>query len=357
MTNINIELLKKTEEKEWDEFVVNHPLGRFSQTTAFKRVLEETYGYRSNFIVLKRGEKIIGIFPLFWWRDIFGKTHLVSVPFADYGGPLNEEISGEEAKSFIEFLKNILSEYGASFLKVNSGLELALQKNLERHFLKKGNNQRAVLKLEKPDILWEKFDRSVRKCVNAAQREKLNCLMETSPAAISHDFYPLYLSSMKRLGTPPHPPSYFLNKLKYFSGDMKLFLVRFGSKTIAVLLGFAIGNTVQITKTASDPRYWLKRPNDLAHWEFIKWSSENNYQYFDFGPVRYENQLRYKMKWGAQISENYNYYLTDASDGKVFLKDSSESSLLFKCFSKIWSCLPGCLSQKIGPFIRKNMGR
>lgn len=354
---MTIEFLQKTDEKKWDEFVKNHPQGRFSQTTAFKKVLEETYGYQPNFVVLREREKIISLFPLFRWRDIFGKTHLVSVPFADYGGPLNEEMSDEESKSFIEFLKDILSESGASFLKVNSGLELALQKNLERHFLKKGNNQRAVLKLEKPDVLWEKFERSVKKCVRMAQREKLKCSIETTPQAISHDFYPLYLSSMKRLGTPPHPLSYFLNKLKYFSEDMKLFLVKSGSKTIAVLLGFAMGNTVQITKTASDPRYWLKRPNDLAHWEFIKWSSENNYQYFDFGPVRYENQLRYKMKWGAQISESYNYYLTSASDGKIFPKDFSESSLLFKCFSKIWSCLPVCLSQKIGPFIRKNMGR
>lgn len=352
---MNIELLKKEQESRWDEFVKSHPQGRFSQTVAFKKVLEEVYHYQANYVVFEKVDQIIAVLPLFWWRDMFRKTHLVSVPLADYGGPLSGPMNEEEAKGLIEFLRDILLKSKAPFLKISSGL--GLQKNLARHFIKKENDRRAILELEQPDVLWQKkLEYSVKKCIKAAQRENLKCLADNSSRAISQDFYPLYLLSMKRLGTPPHPLSYFLGKLKYFGQDMKLFLVQDGSETITALLGFATGRTVQITKIVSDPKYWAKRPNDLAHWEFIKWSSENNYQYFDFGPVRYESQLRYKAKWGAQIFDNYNYFLVSDSNKKIYQKEIPDS-LLFKSFSKIWSCFPCWFSKKIGPTIRRSMGR
>ncbi|MDD5290960.1 MAG: GNAT family N-acetyltransferase [Patescibacteria group bacterium] len=359
---IKVELLQRQDEGIWDEFVNNHPEGRFSQTIAYKKVLEETYGYTAKYIVLKKDNQILSVLPIFYWKNILGMKNLVSMPFADYGGVLTKNINKPEADILINFVKEIINKSDVPSLKINANIDLDKQDHLLNYFVKKKNDQRAVLTLSPAKILWEDvFDRSVKKCVNAAYREGLKCEIETSLDSIGNHFYPLYLKTMKRFGTPPHSLLYFQNKLKYFNDKMKLFLVKDGGVTVAALLGFALGETVQITKTASDLRYWHKRPNDLVHWEFIKWATENNFKRFDFGPVRYENQAQYKVKWGAKLLDNYSYYLFSQKANKTKEIRSGKSPLgskLFeKCFSKIWSYLPVGVTENFGPFIRKNIGR
>lgn len=359
---IKAELLQQQDEQLWDEFVVSHPNGRFSQTAAYKKVLEETYGYAAKYFFLKKNNQILAVLPAFYWKNIFRINNLISVPFADYGGILVKDISKPEIDIFINFVKEAIDELNAPFLRIRANINLDKQDYLLNYFIKKKNDRRAILKLDHPNILWEKiFDRSVRKCVNTAHREGLACEIETSQDSISNYFYPLYLQTMKRFGTPPHSLLYFQNKLKYFGSKMKLFLVRDKDIIVAALLGFAMGQTVQITKTVSDAKYWHKRPNDLAHWEFIKWAAENNFTYFDFGPVRYPNQAKYKIKWGARLSDNYSYCLfnkTVEKADKIKLKRLSESGKLFeKYLAKSWSYLPLLMTQYFGPFIRKNMGR
>ena len=359
---IKAELLQQQDEQLWDEFVISHPDGRFSQTVAYKKVIEETYGDVAKYIVLKNNDQILSILPIFYWKNIFRIENLISVPFADYGGILTKNIKKSEADIFINFAKEAIDELNAPFLRIRANINLDKQDYLLNYFIKKKNDQRAVLKLDHPNILWKKiFSRSVRKCVNTAHREGLTCKIETSQDSISNYFYPLYLKTMKRFGTPPHSLLYFQNKLKYFSDEMKLFLVKDKDIIVAALLGFAIGQTVQITKTVSNAKYWHKRPNDLAHWEFIKWAAENNFTYFDFGPVRYPNQAKYKIKWGAQLSDNYSYYLFNKKLGKadkIKLKRLSASEKLFeRYFAKLWSYLPFSITRYLGPFIRKNMGR
>ncbi|MFA4833289.1 MAG: GNAT family N-acetyltransferase [Patescibacteria group bacterium] len=359
---IKIELLQPQDEKLWDEFVVNHPDGRFSQTIAYKKVLEKTYDYTAKYIVLKKGEQILSILPIFYWKNIFGMKNLVSMPFADYGGILTEDLNKPEADILINFVKEIIDGLKVPFLKINADIDLDKQNHLLNYFVKKKNDQRAVLTLSPAKIMWENIlDRSVRKCVNMAYREGLKCETETSPDSISNHFYPLYLKTMKRFGTPPHSLLYFQNKLKYFNDKMKLFLVKDKNITVAALLGFAMGETAQITKTASDLKYWHKRPNDLAHWEFIKWAADNNFKRFDFGPVRYENQAQYKVKWGAELLDNYSYYLFSQEEKKAGGVKPGGSLLevksFKKCFSKIWSYLPISITENFGPFIRRNIGR
>ena len=48
---IKAELLQQQDEQLWDEFVISHPDGRFSQTAAYKKVLEavgEKVSFREN---------------------------------------------------------------------------------------------------------------------------------------------------------------------------------------------------------------------------------------------------------------------------------------------------------------------
>ena len=198
------------------------------------------------------------------------------------------------------------------------------------------------------------MDRMVRKAVRKAQRSGLQCYLETNPKSIAEDFYPLYLRSMKKFGTPPHPLSFFSNCLHYLNPYMKLFLVKDGQRTIAALLGFTTGKRVQIISTTSDERYLDKRPNDLAHWEFIKWACDNGYEYFDFGPVRYEGQRRFKEKWGVTLLD-YSYFFL--CPGKPDIGDGLTYSKKAEFLASVWRRLvPLPLTKTIGPWFRRQLG-
>ncbi|MBU4511808.1 GNAT family N-acetyltransferase [Patescibacteria group bacterium] len=172
---------------------------------------------------------------------------------------------------------------------------------------------------------------------------------------------------MKRFGTPPHSLDYFLNKLKCFSNDLKLYLVTKDGLVVAALMGFTCGKNIHITKNPSLKKFWNCRPNDLAHWEFIKWGCEHGYTSFDFGPVRYENQKRYKEKWGAKIQNNYIFYLYPENSrlrqgyggqAKPSKQNLTTHNLGFKFISFIWKYfIPISLAQHLGPIIRKRLAR
>jgi hypothetical protein len=217
----------------------------------------------------------------------------------------------------------------------------------------------AYLKLDRPmQNMWNEIvDRQVRKAVNKAKRSNIMTEQGCDEESISRRFFPLYLQSMKRLGVPPHSVEYFVRCWHFLQNRMKIFWAVREGKTIAALLGFTCGIRVNIVSTASDASYWDYRPNDLLHWEFIKWAQEEGYEYFDFGSVRYEGQLRYKQKWGCTIRDHSYYLLSaDGREGKTMTFDSS--SWLMKNLATVWSkYVPCSLSKAIGPVIRKYLVR
>jgi lipid II:glycine glycyltransferase (peptidoglycan interpeptide bridge formation enzyme) len=199
----------------------------------------------------------------------------------------------------------------------------------------------------------------VRKAVRKAQKANLVAYEETTEETITQKFYPLYLLSMKRLGTPPHPKKLFLNYLRYLADNMKLFLVDDGDLTVATLLGFVVGKRVHIIHTASDPDYWDKRPNDLAHWAFIEWACNEGYEIFDFAIIRYEGQQRYKEKWGVQLFDYSYYYLFSENAKKKDVTPIDPSSRRgIRLFSWLWrNCVPLGLTEPLGSPIRRRLGR
>ena len=341
--------------KEWDEFVNQHPEGKFSQLIGYRDVIEKTYGYEASYWLLKKPQgKIAAIFPSFVKRGRFLGDKLLSQPFCEYGGLLGERLDEEDCLFVKSKFNELLTQYKLPFLEVHGSTGL-LPENNKIIFIEKPLHQYAILELSSSTEVWEnKMDRMVRKAVRKAQRSGLQCRSETTPKNIAEDFYSLYLHSMKKFGTPPHPLSFFLNCLRYLPNYIRLFLVKDEQRTIAALLGFTTGKRVQIISTASDERYLDKRPNDLAHWEFIKWAADSGYSHFDFGPVRYEGQRRFKEKWGVTLLD-YSYFFLCSRKNSIGegLTYSKKAELLASAWRRL---VPLPLTKAIGPWFRRQLG-
>ena len=172
------------------------------------------------------------------------------------------------------------------------------------------------------------------------------------------DFFALYQLSMKRLGSPPHPLRYFTELWHGFGLDMRIFWAIKGGVRIAGLLGFVCGPRVAIVNIVSDERYWEFRPNDLIHWEFIRWAKEQGLGWFDFGSVRYAGQEQYKAKWGCDLADSGYYFLPPAGEPVAHTGTFDSSGGMMQRASALWAkARPGVIARAVGPALRKHLIR
>ncbi|MDP2947017.1 MAG: GNAT family N-acetyltransferase, partial [Nanoarchaeota archaeon] len=216
----------------------------------------------------------------------------------------------------------------------------------------------AVLKLDRPfnDLFRQVFDYQIRKAVNKAIQNKVTVKESNSWDFVEKKFFPLYLKYEKRKhGSPAHSLNFFKQFYLIAPDNFRIFYAEYDNKIIASLFGIFNKSRVQILYNPSLEAFLNLRANDLIHSEFIKWACENGKKYFDFGPVRYEGQKRYKIKWGADLLDWGYYYL---SGKKKNIVNVFVDSNFIKIISFVWkNFLPLPMAKILGPYIRKRLGQ
>jgi hypothetical protein len=342
---------------EWNNLVLSSRQARFYQMAEYQEVIREVFGYKPYYLILSENNEAFGVLPLYVVKTLFYRK-LESVPFAEYGGIISNRPQSIEFPKLIEYVRVLMADNKLDYLQVNGGLGIE-EGYMQDNFLKLNFYNYAELDLSAGESgLWEAFDYQVKKAVNKALREKLECFQEASYGSVKKFFYPLYLKSHHRLLSPPLSIKYFYTCLKYFNDKMKIFFVRDGKKVIAALLGFACGDRVYIQYIASDEKAHHKRAVDLVHWEFIKWAVNNSIQYFDFGPARYEGQLNYKLKWAVKLRQyNYYYLFKDNRQKQALPEPLTPDSGNLQFIKKIWGLQPVFVQRLLGPRVRYNLAK
>ena len=74
------------EEGAWDGYVTEHPAATMFHRAGWRRVIAQTYGHRTHYLLARRGGSLCGVLPLVEVRSpLFGHS-MVSVGFFVYGG-------------------------------------------------------------------------------------------------------------------------------------------------------------------------------------------------------------------------------------------------------------------------------
>lgn len=342
---------------DWNRFAIEHPSVRFCHLWQYSKVIKETYGYRSYAVVAKRNETTAAVWPVYVATSVLLGRRIVSQPFTEYGGLLATDLDSRELGGLIHHMRDYGTRIGATQIEVHGDTGFP-QEVRDGHFVLQNPYGLAVLKLDPdPDrLLSGVFDYQVRKALQKASRSGLSTFEDHGPEIMRRHFWPLFLRSMKRLGSPPHPFTYFSSLGRHFAGELKVFWAEAAGRPLAALLGFAVGRRIQITNIVSNEESWPLRANDLVHWEFIKWGCINGYVEFDFGSVRYEGQLRYKKKWGSEIRPSGYHVAAIRPDSPE--KTFSSSSQGMRTASAIWGrCVPLWLTPMVGPVIRRQLIR
>lgn len=343
----------------WDDFVEAQEEARFSHLWDYGTVVE-CYGYERQNICFLRGREIVAVLPAVQARSVLFGRRLISQPFSEYGGLLVSDGLGDaDVIAIRDALRDFLrgnGRYGTLEIHGNHGVHAELRDSL---FAATHGHRVAYLDVRRPpDDLWRNvLNHSARKSVNKALKSGVVATEGCTEELIRTEFFPLYLKSMKRLGSPPHKMGYYTRCLEVFGDRMQILWAMFEGRRIAALLGFSCGSRINIINTVSDPDYWSLCPNDLLHWEFIAKAAKGGFRYFDFGSVRYSGQDVFKKKWGCQMADHKQYFLT-GSDAPTAARTFDSSGTTMSTASKLWAkYVPDSLSTRLGPAIRQQLMR
>lgn len=338
--SVRVEPFTEGDSTRWDCFVQAQRGGSFFHQVGWKRVMEETFGYRSCYLFAERGGRITGVLPVFSVSNwIIGRC-LISVPFGVYGGICADDPESEQAL-LAELKQRALAEQ-VDYLELrhrNGGLlpDFHPNQRYATFTIPLGRDPQTIFKALPKDIRY-----MIRKGEKAGLRvrrgfDQLEAL------------YHLFALNMQRHGTPVFPRRYFHKLLEEFPGQIDLMLVYADSRPVAGAMSFLFRDTMQPYYVGATADAGTLAANDFMWWQMIKYAAETGRRCFDFGRSKKNTgSFAFKMKWNPQVEAlDYQVYLVRRKDPPNF----SPTNPKFEKAIRAWRMLPLGLTQWIGPHL------
>ena len=341
--DVTIRLFEAGDEVRWDEFVHRHLHGSPFHLIAWKKSIEETFGYRPVYLIAMEADQVRGVLPLFLVEGLLVKRALISSPFAVYGGVL------ADSQDVRERLRGHLQELGGS-LKVEY---VELRNAYPEQCLGFANVSRYVSFTQEigPDekSLLDAIPRKTRAAVRKALKEDFSVRTQTSDFAAFED---LYSKNLRRLGTPSFPREHFGRLLRNFQDKANIREIVLQGRVVAAVMSFYFRDQVLPHYGASDPAFNAAAPNNYMYYDLMRWGGQNGYKLFDFGRSKKEGSgsRDFKAHWGMVERElPYEILLVKRRQ----LPDYSPNNPRFDLAIRVWRRLPLALTRWLGPhFVR-----
>jgi FemAB-related protein (PEP-CTERM system-associated) len=329
--------------ERWDAFVRAHPHGSPFHLMAWKKTMEEVFGYAPRYLVATDGNGVRGVLPLFLVKNfVMGKV-LISSPFAVYGGILAD--SPEAKQAIGEYAKKLGRELGVEHIELrNAYPEQVLETpNVSRYV----TFTREVSPDE--DAILGALPFKKRNKIRKGLKNNFSMRIQRSDYRTFED---LHSRNLRRLGTPNFPPRLFGALLENFAGQVDIREVLLDGKVVvAACMNFYFRDQMHTYYAASDQRYLSLAPNDFMYFDHLRWAGKNGYRIFDFGRSKLgSGTVEYKRYWGTTMRElPYEILLINRKEVPNF----SPQNPKFELAIKIWQRLPLPVTRALGPQLVK----
>lgn len=357
-----VELVKKEDEKKWQDYVYSSEGANFFHLIEWKNILKKVYGYEPFYLIAKEvglpkdnNEKIVGVFPIFLVRSpVWGKS-LKSLPFHFLGGPIYN--SPETLIQFLEKAKNLSKESGIKNFQIKSYDDYTSIKNYNINLTKTYVSFIIPLS-ENYQEVYKTFSKNIQRDIRYGMRD--NEIIIVDDLKKLKIFYDLFVKSSREVGIPSHNFKLFEELWKNFYSKkmVRITMAKFGNQTsfkdkiIAAHFSLLFKDKILYMWGAIDKKYRVRLGMQALQGEAIKWGCENGYKYYDFGwtsPVE-PGAMKYKSRWGTFQKNVYFYSLFHTP------KKDRDYHASFKIQKTIWKKLPYGLVKKLGPFLAKHLG-
>ncbi|MDI6720309.1 MAG: GNAT family N-acetyltransferase [Methanomicrobiales archaeon] len=337
---VGIRPLEPGREEEWERFVRSHEETTFFTQIGWRNVVEGVYRHQPLYLYAEDGSgEMIGILPLFQVRSPFSGPRLVSLPYAPYGGIYCRNAAVSDA--FLEELKRMASRGMSIELRhVGDGAP-------PEGFGSRNGYCTSILDLSPgPDRILGAMDKTCRTAIRKGERADYAAKFSSDSAGVAR-FYDIYLETMQRLGTPPHPPALFSALLQEFGDGILIAEAWKGDTPVAALFLLGMRKTLVSGWAVSRWEYRTSAPNNFIYWHAIQEAIERGYRSFDFGRSLQGSGIHaFKTRWGARdVPLRHWVYPAGAGGGMP----QAEYGRL----AKVWSRVPLVAARILGPELRR----
>jgi Acetyltransferase (GNAT) domain len=317
-------------EPAWDHVVALHRDTNCFHTSAWARVLHQTYKHEPFYLQFFHRRRLAALIPLMEIRSPFTGRRGVCLPFSDFCEPLffEPDVAGLVRDQLLSFAQQRRWHH----LEIRGGKSFQLAPAAATRFY----GHTLDLSSDSTEI-FSHFASSVRRAIRKAERSEVKAVAVRSRQAVS-DFYELHVQTRRRHGLPPQPASFFFNiydqVIKHGHGFTVL--ARRGSQTLAAAIFFHFGKNGVYKYAASDKRFQEFRASNLAMWRGIQLLVLCGTEKLHFGRTDCENDglRRFKLSWGTE-EETIDYFRIDPSSPACLVLAPSDSGLHKKIFAKL----------------------
>ncbi len=343
---MTIQLCSNTpaEEKAWDTYVYQSSQTGHYHLIGWRRIIQQVYGHQSLYLWAQDNGKVEGILPLIVIRSpLFGRS-LVSMPFLDEGGICADD--PHISRELYQEAYRLFQEQRVDFLDLRHRQPNTL--DLPVHAMK----VTLVLELEHdPDRMWKRFNAKLRNQIRKAIKSNLTVSWHDQKGVA--DFYEVFATNMRDLGSPVHSQRFFTAVLEEFPENARLLLVHQGNQTIGGGVCLFFKDTILVPWASSLREYFALCPNNLLYWEAIRWGCEKGYRRFDFGRSSPgSGTYHFKKQWGT-FEEPLHWQYLSRKNQQISLVSADDAR--YRWIIRLWQRLPLGLTKQLGPFLRRQM--
>lgn len=344
----DLEIANPIHEADWDARLLATTGYSFFHSSAWARVLIDSYGYKPVYITSfdNDGQFLLSL-PFMEVKSVVTGKRGVSLPFSDYCDPIISP-----AMKMAELFQKLVAlgkKSGWKYLEIRGRNDFLEEQRPSKKFY------HHILQLsEKEEDILGKVRDSTRRNIEKAIKQGVKIRIGDSIEDM-REYYHLHCKTRKLHGLPPQPIKFFNNIFKFILTKKLgiVVLARHHDKCIAGNIYFHLGKKAYYKYGASDRRYQQYRAANLVMWEGIKHYAQNSYESLCFGRTDLDDKglMQYKNGWGAEC-RMIKYYKYDLlTEGFI-----DENFAVNQNMKKIFKRLPIPLLKMTGSLLYRHIG-
>ena len=294
----------------WDQLVAATRDYSFFHGSAWARVLQETYGFKSHYLVARDDSSINGLLPIMEVDSWLTGRRGVSLPFTDDCATIapDPETFEHLHRQALQLGKSRRWKYFESRSpgSANIATEIAARPSVSFY------GHRLDLTIGE-EALRARLESSVRRAIRKGEAAGVKVEISSTLEAM-RTYYNLHCKTRKKHGVPPQPFTFFASIYRQILAQNLGFVAtaRIHDTPIAAAVYFHLGTRAIYKFGASDDAYLELRGNNQVMWHAIQWYARAGFESLDFGRTSLSNDglRRFKLGWGG-TEKQINYFKYD----------------------------------------------
>lgn len=290
-------------DRAWDDQVRSYSNHSVFHTSAWARVLAESYNHRPFYLSFLDGQGLASCLPLMEVNSRLTGKRAVSLPFSDSAGAVSD--AGFDVRAALLSLDSLRLEKHWKYIELRGG-------DLISSDASSGTFVEHALDLTKgPDRVYDGFHPSVRRAIRKAEQSGVEVSIHDTTKAMDV-FYDLQQKTRRRHGLPPQPRGFFTAICRHVisKGQGFISLAHYCDRVIAGAVFLWSGTHSIFKYGASDDGHWSVRPNQVLMWHSIRNLIMKGCKELNLGRSEPKNEglLRFKDSFGTKAG-NLHYGL------------------------------------------------